>query len=365
VIVTATNELFDDVILDIDRGIQGKNCGIPMGFSTLSRCINGIQKGIYTLVGGNSGTGKTSFVDLAYVMYPYEWYIKNKDRTDIKLKIFYFSMERGTKYKIAKWTCLKLFRDHRIIMDVPTMLGWEGKKYEITPELRTLICGYKAYFYDMLNSGVLHIMPGAENPTGIFHYCTNYANAHGKWVQISSVSKRYVPDDPNEYIIVVNDHVGKLKGEKREGKMLNDKELLDKHSEYMGIIRDAYGYSPVDICQFNRAIGNIERFKNKEVTPEPDDFKGSGDMYENADVVIGLFNPYKFKISEFLGYNIKKLVSPTGENRFRSVSVIKNSYGVDDVILGMNFLGENGMFRELPVSSEMNDKNYKRALEFN
>jgi len=357
--------VFNEVMDDLNRGILGKNSGIPMGFKTISKYLNGIQKSLYTLVGGNSGTGKTSFVDLAYVLYPYEWYMQNKDNIDIRLKILYFSMERNTKYKVAKWTCLKLFRDHRIIMDVPTMLGWQGKRYDITSDVRTLIEGYREYFDEMFSSGIITIMAGPENPTGIFNTCTRYAAERGDWVQVSSTARRYVPRDPNEYILVINDHVGKLKGEKRDGRMLNDKELLDKHSEYMGILRDSYGMSPVDVCQFNRAIGHIDRFKNKEVTPEPDDFKGSGDMYENADVALGLFNPYKFKIKELMGYDIKKFVSPSGENRFRSISVIKNTYGIDDVVLGLNFLGENGMFRELPVADNMTAANYKRALEFN
>ena len=40
---------------DIEKGIQGLNLGIPTGFSTLDGNINGIQKSLYTIVGGNSG----------------------------------------------------------------------------------------------------------------------------------------------------------------------------------------------------------------------------------------------------------------------------------------------------------------------
>ena len=62
----------------------------------------------------------------------------------------------------------------------------------------------------------------------------------------------------------------------------------------MGDLRDRYGYTVIDISQFNRSIGSVDRMKIKDVSPEPDDFKGSGDLYENADVALGLFNPYKF-----------------------------------------------------------------------
>jgi hypothetical protein len=351
---------------DIENGINGKNQGIPTGFKIVDSNINGIQKSIYTIVGGNPGTGKTSYVDLAYVLNPYDWYLKNKDNTNLKFKIIYRSMERNTKYKLAKWTCLKIFKDHGIVMDVPTMLGWQGKKYEITPELRDIIYKCGKYFDDMFESGIIEILDGSENPTGIFNHVNKRMLECGKIVQINEFSRRYKPNDDNLITVVINDHIGKLKSESRNGVHLNSKELLDKHSEYMGQLRDFYGISPVDVCQFNRSIGSIDRMKMKSVSPEPDDFKGSGDMYENADVALGLFNPYKFKVNDFLDYDIPKFITPTGENRFRSLSIIKNSYGADDVIIGLNFLGEKGNFREMPTSDSFknNPDLYKKAINF-
>lgn len=347
---------------DIERGIKGENTGIPTGFPILDSNINGIQKSLYTIVGGNSGTGKTSFVDLAYVLNPYKWLIENKDKTNIKIKWIYNSMERNTKYKLAKWVCLKLFQDEGIILDVPTMLGWQGKKFEIEDELKKLIFKTGEYFDQMFNSGVIDIIDGTQNPTGIRNYLIDFAKKNGELIQINEFTRRYKPNDENLIVIVVNDHVGKLAGERG----MNDKELLDKHSEYMGDVRDRYGFTIIDISQFNRSIGSVDRMKTKSVSPEPDDFKGSGDMYENADVALGLFNPYKFKVNDFLGYEIPKFVTKSGENRFRSVSIIKNSYGADDIIIGMNFLGENGNFRELPTADafKVKPEYYKKAVDF-
>jgi hypothetical protein len=39
---------------EVEKGMLGKNKGIPMGFPRLNKYI-GIRKGIYTLVGGNTG----------------------------------------------------------------------------------------------------------------------------------------------------------------------------------------------------------------------------------------------------------------------------------------------------------------------
>lgn len=358
--------MFKELLEDIYKGTEGKSTGIPIVFPKLSGAINGVQKSIYTLVGGNSGTGKTAYVDLAYCLGVYDWYIKNKDTTDIKLKIIYRSMERNKKYKVAKWLCLKLFIDHNIVIDTKTLLGWQGKKFELDKDLLTLINGYEEYFNTMLESGIVEIIDGPENPTGINKQIYDYALKNGKFEKISEFSRRYIPNDPNLITIIIVDHAGKCKSELNHGKQLNAKETVDKLSEYMGLARDTFGFSPVVISQFNRAIGNIERFKNKDVSPEPDDFKSSGNLYEDCDVCLALFNPFKLKVNDYLGYEINKFVSAKGENRFRSVSVLKNSYGVDDVILGMNFLGECGHFREIasPEQFKLNPAWYRLCSEY-
>ena len=356
---------FNEILEDVEKGIAGENKGIPTGFTLTDSYTNAIQDSIYCLVGGGPGTGKTSYVDLAYVLNPYDWWVNNKDKTDKKIKVIYRSMERNTKYKIAKWTCLKLHKDYKIIIDVPTLFGWQGKKFEIDQELKEKIEGCKEYFETMLNSGVVNIYSGPENPTGIRNQSVKIALENGKEEQVTEFQKVYKKNDKDLHIVQVNDHVGKLKSEVNGGVRLTEKALLDKHSEYMGILREFYHFYVVDIVQFNRSIGSVDRMKVKEVvSPELDDFKGSGNMCENADLVTAIYNPYRHKVFDFLDYNINKFISPSGENRFRSLSIIKNTYGADDIILGLNFLGENGNFREIPTADKFNEAMYNRAKNY-
>ena len=60
----------------IDNGIDGKSIWIPIVFPKMGESV-GIGKSIYTIIGGCSGTGKTAFTDLAYVLSPYSWMKKN------------------------------------------------------------------------------------------------------------------------------------------------------------------------------------------------------------------------------------------------------------------------------------------------
>ena len=95
--------------------------------------------------------------------------------------------------------------------------------------------------------------------------------------------------------------------------------------------------------------------KNKVLAPEPSDFKESSNTYEDADLVLALFNPYKLKISTDLGYDVPSFVTSKRYNRYRSLWVLKNSFGIDDVGMGLLFRGEMGLWEELPKPEDKAD----------
>ncbi len=355
------SKLFKELILDeVDKGIAGENIGIPTPLKKVSKIINNIQQRIYTLIGGNSGTGKTAFVDFNYVLLPYMWYKKNQDKTDIKLKIIYYSMERSKRYKIQKWLCLYLYilSNFKTLLDVPTLNGWEGKTKPIDDSLRQQIISCETFIEELLSDNIIDIIDGQQNPTGIYKHARDLALENGKEDIIihkkpdgSSYSEIiYTPNNKKQYTLVVLDHIGKLKieSEPETKRKYSNKENIDKMSEYLGTLRDRYGFSPVVLSQFNRALSDSQRMRNKEVAPEPDDFKNSGNMYEDCDLSLALFNPFKLKVKEDLGYKPYEFVNKRGYNRFRSMRILKNSYGVDDVGVGLKFIGECGYFSELP-----------------
>jgi hypothetical protein len=62
------------------------------------------------------------------------------------------------------------------------------------------------------------------------------------------------------------------------------------------------------------------------------------------------------------GYSINKLKDQFGAKYFRSLRLIKNSYGSDDIRVGLGFLGEVGMFKELPRVKDITDADYERVV---
>lgn len=338
---------------EVELGLTGRNDGIPMGFNRLNKYI-GIRKGMYFLVGGLTGSGKTSFIDDAFVLNPFDWFISQKD-PNIKLRIIYRSMERSRTYKLAKWISRKIFLDHAIIIPVSKLLGWNDK---MTADEHDLFLMYEDYMNQM--GDVITIIDGPENPVGIAKELKAHALKNGRIEQVDEYNKRYFPNNEREVTIVIIDHVGLLKTTKDQP---TKKDAIDKMSDELRFARDFYGYTPVVVSQFNRSISNIQRIKSGDVEPQLEDFAESSSTQNDADVVLALFDPMRYKVADTSGYALDKLLdTSTGAKYFRSLRLIKNSYGEDDLRIGLGFMGQVGMFKELPRVKEIRDADYEAVL---
>lgn len=345
---------FELLKAEVDKGLSGKNGGIPMGFHRLNRYV-GIRKGMYYLVGGLTGSGKTSFIDDAFVLNPVDWALSKQGlASGVKVKVWYRSMERSRTYKMAKWVSRKIFLDQGIIIPVSKLLGWTET---LTKDEHDLFLYYEDYVNQL--SEIVTIIDGPENPVGIAKDLKKYALERGSIEQLDDYNKIYVPDDPNEITIVVIDHIGLLKLTKDQP---TKKQAIDKMSDELRYARDFYGYSPVVVSQFNRDISNPTRIKNGDVEPQLEDFADSSATQNDADVVMGLFDPMRYKVADPSGYNLDKLVDSYGAKYFRSLRLIKNSYGEDDVRIGLGFLGQIGMFKELPRKKDITDDDYESII---
>lgn len=344
---------FDQLKKEVEAGLSGRNDGLPMGFTRLNKHI-GIRKSIYSLVGGNTGSGKTSFIDDAYVLNPYDWYISKENNTNIKLKIIYRSMERNRTYKFAKWVGRKIFIDHGIIIPIGKLLGWNDR---MSKDEHDLFLMYEDYINNMKE--VITIIDGPENPIGIAKDLKEHAEANGEMIQIDKYNKRYIPNNDNEITLVILDHIGLLKTTKEYS---SKKQAIDKMSDELRYARDVYGYSPVVVSQFNRSISNVTRLKNGDVEPQLEDFSESSQTQNDADVVLALFDPIRYKVEDPSGYILNKLKDEFGAKYFRSLRLIKNSFGSDDLRIGMGFLGQIGMFKELKRVKDMSDIDYSNIV---
>jgi replicative DNA helicase len=354
---------FDD---NFKRGLDGKNLGIPTGFRRLSRYV-GIRRGVYYLIGGYTGSAKTTLIDDVFVLHPSEWFLDNMGGTDIDLKILYFSMERKKEFKIAKWISRFIFLDTANIIPVDDILSWHRIASE---EVGNLVQHKKMKINELLKN-VIMLYEDPMTPTEINEVIEKFSEVRGheeeRWITQrdgrKELKKVWIPDNPSEVILIVTDHIGLVKNERIGGRILNDKETLDKFSSNMRKMRDYYNYSPVVVSQFNRDIANPMRIKNGDVEPMLEDFKGSGDSQEDAEVVMSLFDPMRYKVPDPSGYDLDKLRDEDKRKKYRSLKILKNSYGGDDIRVGLAFQPEIGMFKEMPRLAETTEEIYNSIID--
>ncbi len=351
--------LFDRFKEEIERGQQGHNMGLLTSLTALNLIMYGVQKKTYYLVGAEIKTGKSAFVDQVFVLDAYDFAIKNGK----KLKVFYYSLEIDALSKISKWAAVKAFRDKGIITSTGEILSKGG--YKITDQLKKIMYDYQEHFERMFDT--VHILDSGMNPTVIWTTLHDYCEANGSWQTVKKIiggkeveQRIYKQNNPDEYVIVVVDHIGLLKLEKRDGVLLNKKQTIDRLSEYCIRLRNNYGVTPVLVSQFNRSLADIDRQRFKELRPLISDFKETGNPSEDANCIIALFQPFRYNIPTYMDgrYKINKLNA-----RFNSAHILANRDGDAGAMIGLNFLGECGLFRQFP-QRELTEVDYEAAVKF-
>lgn len=344
------------VLLDeINRGLTGENEGISLGDWRLDNHFQ-IRKSSLYIVGGFAGSGKTSLVDELFVLQPFDT-LKSLGLLD-KYKIIYWSMERPKIHKMAKWLSRRIFTQHGVLIDFKRIIGWYNKILPLDKREQEYI-HHELPYIDELFETILEFNSGRVNPMGIKKFSEAYALENGEEEQINKYNKVYIPNDPKKITLQIFDHIGKLKGESgKTRKQLIDGFSDDCSNEY----RDHFGQSILFISQFNRAIANPMRIKNGDVEPMPEDFKETGDIYEDADIALTIFDPWRYKVPDPSGYDLDKLKDENGKKYYRNIKLMKNNYGAEDIRFGFGYQPETGIYKLLPKKKDMDDFTYESIL---
>lgn len=349
---------FDEFLSEVQKGLKGLNKGLPMGLPKLESYIGGIQRKRYDLIFAESGVGKSSFVWGTYIMFPYDWKVKNPDK-NIKLKIKLFSLEVSKEQVIAKLVCLKLFLEYKIIVDSRYIFS-KDENMKLSDEIRSLIYNLREYF-DVMFDDCVEIIDRPTNPSSAKKLIDDFAKERGRTEVDSSGNEHYVPNDPYEYVIIIFDTVGNLVPEQYEGK-ISRKGTIDLHSSYCrDYYRNLYGYTVVNVSHMNRSNNDSIRLRSGDIFPKVSDIKETGMLDQDANLILALFDPMKHLSSNpmmatFMGYEVAKSI----RNKFRAIGILKNREGENNKRMGLIYIGENGFFRELPTAVEMSQEYYNK-----
>ena len=164
-----------------------------------------------------------------------------------------------------------------------------------------------------------------------------------------------------EIVIPVIDHGNLIKTTQA---LPSKKQAIDKTVEMVQGFRDLESCSPFWVAQVNRSISSVSRLKDNEHELMLEDVKESGDIGDACDLAMSLFDPIKYGQSSKTGYKpIDFIDKSDGSNYFRSVQILKSTYGQDSLRIPLAFNGFCGQFKELPKRNSITDSEYPTLIE--
>lgn len=340
----------------INEGLEGKYKGLSNGFDTLNKYIFGIQRNTYYLIGGSSGTYKTTLLD-----YMVRNAIKDANDNNIKCNVFYYSFEIDKITKMCNWTSGIIYQLYGVVIPPEKIKGLGN--FRLSGEEKDVVFSVIPIVEQMIDN--IHFRFESINPTGIFHELWKFATDNGKLMyenyQDSDGSTKqritnYIPNDPDAYNIIALDHLYLLKKERG----FQTKEVMDKMSEYFVLLRNLFGFTPIILQQFNQGLSSVDRqkFKGVDLSPSQGDFRDTTSPYADCDIALGLMCPYKLDMDTSLGYDITKL-----KDRMLMLKIIKNRLSRDGIAKGLYVKPESGKFFELPEPNSLEiNKFYNKQI---
>lgn len=361
------NSLFQRALRRIEENRNREfNC---LSFETLfpkfSNFLPGIMQKTYYLVTANSKAGKTQITDSMFLYHPYN-FIKSNPESKIKIKIFYFSLEMDLESKITAGISKYIFEKDKLIVPVNQILSM-NRQHRLSDEVYNKILGAEKYFEELQD--YLIISDAQQNPTGIYKQMYKYALDNGKIITKTikikdpdtgeesekQVFDYYIPNNPDEYVIILTDHLAELTTE--SGKDI--KGTMEKHSDYMRILRNMFGYIPVDVQQQAASQESLDKFKAGKLEPSIEGLGETKLTARKANVILGLFNPSIHEIPSYRKYNIERL-----QDNYRNLSIIRQRNGESGVNVGLYFNGACNYFKELPRGDQMRETDYQWIEKF-
>jgi len=342
---------------------EGKDISIPFPFPRFSEEIPGIQQGRYILTTANSKVGKTKFTDFMFLYAPYRFVKENN--TNITIKIFYFTLEMGREDKIKEALSYFLFIKRGIRIP-PDKLDSIYKNYILEDKIVKAIDELQPLMEDFLNH--VEFISHTRNAYGIYKTIRDYAHSHGKYIDKEGntlnteyIEKgtheearkifKYVPNNPDEFVIIIVDHLSLLTPE-------NDETLHQAMSKFSSsyclAIRDRWKYIPVGVIQQTAAQEGVENARADMIRPSANGLAENKLVGRDCDMLLGLFSPFRFRRADWEGYNIRRM-----QDNYRELSVVLNRRG-SSVATGLYFDGACNFFKELPPADKMDEAIYRK-----
>lgn len=335
-----SNSVLEQIRRNRERRLSGELIAIPWSLKNFSKIVPGVEQSKYYLISANPKAGKSQLCDFLFVYEPFEWYLQNKNH-HIKPKVLYFSLEMSKQSKIYQAMSYKLNREYNIVIS-PQHLKSTFTDYILDEEILKIIESpiFKVWLKDFEETIVL--IDNVRSPNDIYEYVKGYALKHGR---LNEETGQYYPDDPDEYVIIIVDHLSLLTPNK--GDSLFD--AMYDYSAYKCLeFRDRFGYTPVSVQQQSADSGK-QQFDYRgnsiieKIRPSPDGLADCRLTSRDCNIMLSLFNPTSYNLSEYEGLDLGRV-----GRWHRELYLNLNRDGISNVQDQLFFNGACNEFIELP-----------------
>lgn len=332
----------------------GINC-IPSPFKSFRRDFPGVEQGKFYLVSGASKGAKTQLSNYLFLYTPILYAYYHPDL--LRVKIFFFPLEETPEKITMRFMChlLYIMSDMKIRIS-PLQLGSIDKDNVVDEEILNMLNSIE--YRSILDFYEEHVHYITErNPTGlwktVYRYAQEAGTIHRKNIVIENketgvrqekeVFDYYEPKDPDEYVIIIYDHVGLTDQERG----MTKKEAIDKLTEYCMVFRNNYNYTPVLLQQQNSDTISLEALRANRISPTLNGLADTKDTGKACSMMLGVVNPYNFGIPKYHDYDITRL---QGYARF--LEIVLNREGESNGVIGLYFDGATNYFTPLPNAKD-------------
>ena len=351
-------ELFDRVLGNIKenkhRVAKGLVNSIPWHFPRFSEKVIGLErKKIYQVTAGPK-VGKSKLTNNMLIYAPFDYMMTANSSVNMVVK--YFCLEESKEELISQFMSYTLFTKTKgkIVVSPAQLMSTVN---ELEQEVIDALEEYKDYILKFLTH--VEYIEDVAHPFGIFNTMLDYAAKHGKQTKKKVewkdelVDDLYIPNNPEELVLAVIDHVSLLQPKKGAKTADAIKEL----SGYMVKLRNKYGYSSVIVQQQALAQTSMEGIKFNQGEPTIANLGDSKLTSRDVNISFGLYSPFANKIPEYEKYDIRFY-----KDNIRFLTVLQSRSGGTGVKVPLYFHGGVNFYSELPKPDTPEEEKQKRII---
>ncbi len=353
------HELLESTLFNLEkRRVKVEEGGvnsIPSELIRFSNAYIGTEQRKFYLISAGTKAGKTQIGSYLKIYTPILFAFYNPDKARVKIK--YYPWEETAEEILERFMCFILNRMSKGIIRI-SPLDLKSSRANSPVDRMILNTLNSKEYLELLTFFVSSIeFSYTGNPTGVLIECEAYMKSIGtiEYEQIeikdgfgnktmSQKFKKYTQNDPDLYVILFIDHISLISPEKGE----TLKQAIDKLSDFcIKELRNKYGMTIVIIQQQSADQEGSDNFKTGLMRPSVNGLADSKYTSRNCNMFLGIFSPFRMKLEQYLGYDIKIFM-----DNIRFLEVVLNRGGSSGDMVPLYFDGAVCEFIELPNSKD-------------